>query len=138
MPRKKNIAPIPRRWLDLVIPILDDGDPKAIHWTLTAETEFHLFGFNSKDQAYAYCIDLLRQPGLHGEMVAGMYDRFDGTLCETWAMLGKHPHGSPVDVYVKIGLHGSQVTLNLFSLHIDRTGELSTAIADYKSRKRKI
>jgi hypothetical protein len=70
-------------------------------------------------------------------MVTGMYDRFDGTLCETWAMLGKHPLNSPVDVYVKIGLHDNQVILNLFSLHIDRTGELRSAISDYQSKKRK-
>jgi hypothetical protein len=29
------------------------------------------------------------------------------------------------------------VILNMFSLHIDRTGELSGAIAAYKSKKRK-
>jgi hypothetical protein len=137
MPQKKRIAPIPSRWASLVAGILRDGDIQNIRWTLTAEREFHLFGFFSKEQAYEYCIDLLLKPGIHGEMVTGMYDRIDQTLCETWAMLGKHPLGSSVDVYVKIGLHQNQVILNLFSLHIDRTGELSSAIAAYQSKKRK-
>lgn len=137
MPPRKSIAPIPSRWIITVLKILRDGDIRSIRWTFTAENEFHLFGFISKDQAYQYCIDLLLTPGIHGEMVTGMYDRLDHTLCETWAMLGTHPLGSPVDVYVKIGLHQNQVTLNLFSLHIDRSGELKAAIADYQSKKRK-
>jgi hypothetical protein len=45
--------------------------------------------------------------------------------------------GSPVDVYIKIGLHQNQVTLNLFSIHIDRSGELGAAIAAYQSKKRR-
>lgn len=137
MPSKKRIAPVPPRWITVVVRILRDGDIRSIRWTLTAENEFHLFGFVSKEQAYDYCINLLLTPGLHGEMVTGMYDRMDRTLCETWAMLGKHPLGSPVDVYVKIGLHQNQIILNLISLHIDRTGELRSAIAEYQSRKRK-
>jgi len=137
MPPKKRIAPIPSRWIIPVVEILRDGDIRNIRWTFTAESEFPLFGFISKEQAYEYCIDLLLTPGLHGEMVTGMYDRIDGTLCETWAVLGKHPLGSPIDVYVKIGLHQNQVILNLISLHIDRSGELHSAIADYPSRKRK-
>jgi hypothetical protein len=137
MSAKKSIAPIPRRWITPVVEILRDGDIRKIRWTFTAENEFHLFGFISREQAYDYCIALLLTPDIHGEMVSGMYDRIDNTLCETWAMLGKHPLGSHVDVYVKIGLHQNQVILNLFSLHIDRTGELSGAIAAYKSKKRK-
>ncbi|MCX8495522.1 MAG: hypothetical protein ORN51_04995 [Akkermansiaceae bacterium] len=137
MSAKKRIAPIPKRWISPVVAILKDGDMQKIRWTLTAESEFHLFGFLTKEQAYEYCINLLHSPELHGEMVTGMYDRFDGTLCETWAMLGRHPFNSPVDVYVKIGLHDNQVILNLFSLHIDRTGELRSAISDYQSKKRK-
>ena len=138
MPPRKSIAPIPHRWIIPVVKILRDGDIRTIRWTLTAESEFHLFGFFSKDQAYDYCIDLLLAPDIHGEMVSGMYDRIDGTLCETWAILGTHPLGSPIDVYVKIGLHQNQIILNLFSLHIDRSGELRSAIADYRqSKKRK-
>jgi len=137
MPPRKSIAPIPSRWITPVVEILRDGDIRNIRWTLTAESEFHLFGFISKDQAYDYCIELLLTPGLHGEMVSGMYDRIDQTRCETWAMLGKHPLGPSVDVYVKIGLHQNQIILNLFSFHIDRSGELRRAIADYQSRKRK-
>lgn len=137
MPPKKSIAPIPSRWITPVVKILRDGDIRNIRWTVTAESEFHLFGFISKEQAYEYCIDLLLTPEVHGEMVTGMYDRIDQTLCETWAMLGKHPLGSHVDVYVKIGIHQNQVILNLFSLHIDRSGELRSAIANYQSRKHK-
>lgn len=137
MPAKKRIAPLPFRWISTVISILEDGDIRSIRWTFTAENEFPLFGFISKEQAYEYCITLLRTPGLHGENLVGMYDRLDGTHCETWAVLGEHPLGSSVDVYVKIGLHQNQIILNLFSLHIDRTGELRSAIADYTNKKRK-
>lgn len=137
MASKKRIAPIPLRWITPVVAILQDGGIQNIRWTLTAEREFHHFGFRSKEQAYDYCIAILQTPGIHGEMVTGMYDRIDNTQCETWAMLGKHPFGSPTDVYVKIGLHNNQVVLNLFSLHIDRKGELRSAITDYKSKTRK-
>lgn len=137
MPPQKNIAPIPTRWITKVVGILEDGDIRSIRWTNTAEREFHLFGFLSKEQAYEYCISLLQTPNIHGEMVTGMYDRLDGTHCETWATLGKHPLGSPTDVYVKIGLHHNQVILNLFSLHIDRSGDLRQAIHDYQANKRK-
>jgi hypothetical protein len=137
MASKKRIAPIPKRWITPVVATLRDGSIQNIRWTLTAEKEFHLFGFASKEQAYEYCINILITPGIHGEMVSGMYNWTDNTQCETWAMLGKHPLGSPVDVYVKIGLHQNQIILNLFSLHIDRTRGLSSAIADYKSKKKK-
>jgi hypothetical protein len=137
MPPSKKIAPIPQRWSAVVISILEDGDPACIRWTLTAEKEFSAFGFRFKQEAYEYCIQLLRTPGLHGEMVIGMFDGIDRTSCETWAMLGAHPFGSPVDVYVKIGLHQNQIILNLFSLHIDRSGELRAAITAYQSKKRK-
>jgi hypothetical protein len=134
---KKRIAPLPLRWITPVVSILEDGDIKNIRWTLTAEREFHLFGFRSKEQAYEYCITVLRTPGIHGENLVGMYDQQDQTHCETWAVLGPHPLGSPVDVYVKIGLHQNQIILNLFSLHIDRTGDLRSAIAEYTSKKRR-
>lgn len=137
MPPKKSIAPIPLRWITKVVEILRNGDIRKIRWTRTAEGEFPLFGFLSKEHAYEYCISLLEAPDIHGEIVTGMYDKIDHTLCEAWAFLGKHPLGSSTDVYVKIGLHQNQVILNLISLHIDRTGELREAIHDYHAYKRK-
>ena len=140
MPPQKKIAPIPARWITKVVEILSDGDIRNIRWTSTAEREFPDFGFLSRENAYEYCISILQTPGIHGEIVSGMYDKYDQTLCEAWAFLGKHPLGSPTDVYVKIGLHNNQVCLNLISLHIDRKGDLRQAIHDYlasKSKKRK-
>jgi hypothetical protein len=137
MSAKKRIAPLPHRWTTIVVSILQDGDIHNIRWTYTAEQEFHHFGFISKEQAYDYCIDLLNTPGICGEMITGMYDQHDQTHCETWAILGKHPLGSPTDVYVKIGLHQNKVILNLFSLHIDRKGDLRQAIHDYLANKSK-
>ena len=52
MPPKKRIAPIPSRWITPVVGILRDGETRNIRWTLTAEREFPLFGFTSKQQAY--------------------------------------------------------------------------------------
>lgn len=71
--------------------------------------------------------------------MTGIYDKYDQTLCEAWAFLGKHPLGSPTDVYVKVGLHNNLVYLNLITLDIDRRGEIRQAIHDYltsKSKKR--
>lgn len=136
MPRKKIIAPIPKRWLDVVIPILDDGDARSIHWTLTAELDLPLIGLSCKQDAYDHILQVLRTPNQLGEIITDMRDKFDQTLCETWAFLTPHPLKVPKPLYVKIGLHQNQITLNLFSIHIDRKNTLSEEFAAYLKKRK--
>ena len=129
MPRKKIIAFLPKRWLDLVIPILEEGDPRAIRWTLSAETDFPLLGLPSKEAAYVHILQVLRTPNQPGELVPDMRDSQDQTLCETWAFLCSHPLKVPTPLFVKIGLHQNHLVLNLFSIHIDRKNTLREEFA---------
>ena len=135
MPRKKIIAIIPKRWLDLVIPILEDGDPKAIRWTLTAEMDLPHIGLSSRQAAYDHVLQVLRTPNQPGEIIRDMYDAFDQTLCETWAFLCPHPLKVLTPLYVKIGLHQSHIVLNLFSIHIDRKQTLREEFAKYLNKR---
>lgn len=136
MPRKKIIAPIPRRWLDIVIPILDKGDSRAIHWTLTAEFDLPQIGLSNKQAAYDHILHVLRTPNQIGEIIPDMRDKFDQTLCETWAFLCPHPLKVPTPLYVKIGLHLNHIVLNLFSIHIDRKNTLSAEFAAYLKKRK--
>jgi hypothetical protein len=56
-------------------------------------------------------------------------------LCEAWAFLCPHPLGSHVPVYAKIGLHDDQLNIELFSLHIDHSGDLKEKINNYRAKK---
>jgi hypothetical protein len=129
MPRKKIIAFIPKRWLDIVIPILEEGDHQAIRWTLTAELDLPQIGLSCKQAAYDHILQVLRTPNQPGEIIRDMRDKLDQTLCETWAFLAPHPLKVPTPLYVKIGLHQNQIVLNLFSIHIDRKNTLSAEFA---------
>jgi hypothetical protein len=135
MPRKKIIAPIPKRWLDPVTQILEEGDPKVIHWTLTAELDLPQIGLTCKQAAYEHILQTLRTPNQIGEIIPDMRDKFDQTLCETWAFLCPHPLKVPTPLYVKIGLHLNHIVLNLFSIHIDRKNTLSGEFAAYLKRR---
>lgn len=135
MPRKKIIALLPQRWLNLVIPILEEGDPRAIRWTLTAQMEFPQIGLNSKQAAYDHILQVLRTPNQPGELIPDMYDAMDKTLCETWAFLSPHPLKVPTPLYVKLGLHHGKLILNLFSIHIDRKDALRHEFARYLKKQ---
>jgi len=135
MPRKKIIALLPKRWLDLVIPILEDGDPQAIRWTLTAELDLPQIGLSCKQAAYDHILQVLRTPNQPGEIIRDMRDKLDHTLCETWAFLAPHPLKVPTPLYVKIGLHQDQSGLSLFSIHIDRKNTLSAEFAAYLKKR---
>ena len=130
------IAPIPSRWLEVVIPLLDEGDSKKVRWTFTAQNELYSLGLNNKAEAYDHCLTTLRTRGICGENIPDMRDSFDETLCETWAFLCPHPLKVPTPLYAKIGLHDSHLSLNFFSLHIDRKGDLATAIANYQKERK--
>jgi hypothetical protein len=132
---KNYVAPIPARWAQPVIALLEDGDVEVIHWTLTAKQEFHHLGFATEAEAYDYCLTLLKTPGQIGECIVEMRTNDTEVLCETWAFLGPHPLGSDKPVYVKIGLHDDELELELFSLHIDRKGDLSKRIEAYLKKR---
>jgi hypothetical protein len=130
---KNFVAPIPQRWLKPVVSLLEDGESGVIHWTFTAKQEFHLLGFATETEAYDYCLTLLKTPRIVGECIVEMRTNEDEILCETWAFLGPHPLGSDTPIYVKIGLHDNQ--LELFSLHIDRKGDLSKRIEAFLKKR---
>lgn len=129
MPRKKIIAFLPKRWLDIVIPILEEGSHQSIRWTLSAEMDLPQIGLNCKQAAYEHILHVLRTPNQPGELIPDMRDASDQTLCETWAFLAPHPLKVPTPLYVKIGLHHNQVLLNLFSIHVDRKSTLTAEFA---------
>jgi hypothetical protein len=130
------VAPIPQRWLKRVTPLLADGDPKAILWTIAAQAELRMVGLRSKQDAYDLCLQVLHNPGQLGECIPDMRDARDQTLCETWAFLCPHPLKVATPLYVKIGLHANHLTLNLFSLHIDRKGTLQKRIEAYLAKRK--
>ena len=132
---KNFVAPIPARWARPVIALLKDGEVGAIRWTFSAKQEFHHLGFATETEAYDYCLTLLRTPGQIGECIAEMRTNKQEILCETWAFLGSHPLGSDKPIYVKIGLHDNQLELELFSLHIDRKGDLSKRIQAFLKKR---
>lgn len=129
MPRKKIIAIIPPRWLDIVIPVLEEGDPKGIIWTLTARQNLSRIGLSSQQAAYDHILKTLRTPNQPGEIIPDMRD--GQILCETWAFLCPHPLKAPTPLYVKIGLNHGKIVLNLFSIHIDLKDTLREEFANY-------
>jgi len=132
--RTKTISAIPAPWLANVISLLEDGDPAKIKWSFRAESDWQQFGL--KHQAYEHCLETLKSPSPVGEQIFGMVNPSDDQECETWASPCRHPFGLATWLYAKIGLHQGQLKINLFSLHIDLSGELITAIKAYlKSKK---
>ncbi len=47
-----------------------------------------------------------------------------------------NPLGNPDPIFAKIGLHQGRLHINLFSLHVDRSGKLLKAIRDYLKHKK--
>lgn len=138
MPKKKTtvVAPLPQGWLDAVIPLLDEQDPGKIHWTGQAEHDMAEAGLGFKYEAYELCLRVLQYPGMLGEQILDMVDAKDNTICETWAFLCPNPLGNPDPIFAKIGLHQGRLHINLFSLHVDRSGKLKKAIRAYLKRNK--
>lgn len=128
-----HIAPLPTRWLKPVIQLLEEGDKNKIQWTLTARSESRLLRFFNVNLAYDFCLQTLQDKGICGENIPDMRDQ-NQIICETWAFLCPHPQGFETPIYVKIGLLDNHLLLNLFSLHIDRSGKLAKSIADYEKK----
>jgi hypothetical protein len=131
---KQTAEPIPEPWLARVIHLLEQGDPKKIIWSGRALMDWQEFGM--KHDAYALCLEVLRSPTPIGQQIHTMDDRIDHSLCETWAFPCPHPCNPKTYLYAKIGLHHGQLRINLFSLHVDLSGDLVAAIRTYlKSKK---
>lgn len=132
-----NIEPLPGPWCEAVIRILSKGGPAQIRWTVRAQRDWQQFGMTQS--AYALLATTLRHPGIWGERVPGMVpavpSRHITDLPVVYGFLCPHPLGSPKPLYAKLGLYNDQITLDLFSLHIDLTGALAERIAKAQKRK---
>lgn len=131
------VAPLPATWCQAVIHLLEKGASSQVRWTLRAQMDWQQFGLPY--QAKECLVRTLRQPGIWGESVTGMTSlpgtpkgtkppRVHGFLCP-------HPLGGSKPLYAKIGLYQDHLTLDLFSLHIDLTGELAKRIAASQKKR---
>lgn len=131
-----KISPIPQGWINCVLTLLKDGDPSKIEWTLTAQSDWAPFGL--EQDAYALLIKTLSAKEVLGNAVVGMLCPKDMSYTDAWEFLCPHPWGTPIPLYAKIGVHHSQVHINLISLHVDDgRAKLQTAIQIYQKKKRK-
>lgn len=133
---KNFIAPIPKRWTTPVIAHLDKGDSSFIDWTFTAKQELRIIGLQTEQDAFKLCTNVLKTPGTIGECVVEMRTIETDQRCEAWTFLCPHPLGSNTPVYAKIGLHENHLSIDIFSLHIDRKGTLQKKIDSYLNKKK--
>ncbi len=132
------IGPLPPEWCKAVIRILRNGDPERVRWTFTAKQEWQQFGLTF--EAYKLLVNTLQHPGIWGEQIFGMHPLPNpppkaGTHT-VYAFLCPHPLGVPTPLYAKIGLFEDRVTIDLFSLHIDRTEKLAERIAKAQKKRK--
>ena len=125
------VEPLPDAWRAGVIAILRKGSPVAVRWSLRARQDWQQFGLGH--QAFELVIRTLGQPGIWGERVLGMTPLpcapSSSGAQVVYGFLCAHPLGGPKPLYAKIGMFDDRVTLDLFSLHIDLTGDLAQRIA---------
>lgn len=125
------VEPLPQAWCDAVVRILSKGSSASVRWSFRAQQDWQQFGLPF--QAHDLLMKTLRQPGIWGERVIGMAPlpnppKGAGSQA-VYGFLCPHPLGGPKPLYAKVGLFANRVTLDLFSLHIDLSGELSRRIA---------
>lgn len=133
------VEPIPEPWCESVIRVLQRGPSPRIRWSFRALQDWQQFGMTH--EACERLVITLRQPGLWGERITGMTPLPDpprnaGTQV-IYGFLCPHPLNLPTPLYAKIGLFDDNITIDLFSLHIDLTGDLSSRISKAQSKKRK-
>ena len=131
------VEPLPQDWCESVIRILRKGAPAQIRWSLRARQDWQLFGM--PHDAFARLVQTLQQPGIRGERVSGMIPlpnppKNSGAQV-VYGFLCPHPLGLPKPLYAKIGLFDDKVTIDLFSLHIDLTGDLVKRIAHAQNKR---
>lgn len=133
---KNFIAPIPKRWSTPVVKLLEEGDSSHIDWTFTSKQDLRVIGLQTEQDAFDLCVKILKTPGTIGECVVGMRTIDQNLRCEAWAFLCPHPLGSNVPIYAKIGLHENHLSIDIFSMHIDRKGDLEKKIERYLKTKK--
>ena len=132
------VEPLPQDWCESVIRILRKSAPAQIRWTLRAQMDWSQFGLPY--QAHDLLVRTLSQPGLWGERITGMHALPSPPKGQkppiVFAFLCPHPLGISTLLYAKIGLHDGLLSIDIFSLHIDLSGELAKRIA-HAQKKRK-
>jgi hypothetical protein len=128
-------APIPKRWSAPVMKLMEAGDSKNIDWTFTAKQEMRIIGLETEQDAYKLCLQTLKTTDIIGQCIVGMRSIEKNHRCEAWAFLCPHPLGSDTPIYAKIGLQEDELIIDLFSLHIDRSGDLQTEITNYLEKR---
>jgi hypothetical protein len=131
------VEPLPQDWCESVIRILRKGSSAHIRWTLRAQMDWSPFGLPY--QACEFLVRALGRSGLWGERITGMLplpgapkSRKPPTV---FAFLCNHPLALVTPLYAKIGLHDDHLSIDLFSLHIDLTGDLSKRIARAQTKR---
>lgn len=127
-----NIAPIPKSWIQDVIKILRSYDSGRIAWTSLADQNWGQFGM--KHDGYELLIKTLSQSLVIGsDESAGMLG-----AKETWAFLCPHPIIPDKKLYAKIGLKEGNVSIKIFSFHIDlQERKLEKAVMVYRKQLKK-
>jgi hypothetical protein len=129
---------LPPDWCEAVIRILNKGAPTQIRWSTRARQDWQMFGMSH--DAFTWLVKTLQQPGIWGERVTGMIPLPNPpkkpAIQVVYGFLCPHPLGMPKPLYAKIGLLDDKVTINLFSLHIDLSGDLAKRIV-LAQKKRK-
>jgi hypothetical protein len=133
-----GIEPLPPEWISAVLRILRNGQAAHIRWSFRAQQDWQQFGLTH--QAFQHLIETLRQADVWGERISGMAP-LPGLPAGAgqqlvYAFLCPHPLGAAKPLYAKIGLFDDHLTIDLFSLHVDLSGELEKRIA--RARKKRI
>jgi len=131
------VEPIPAAWCDEVVRALSKGTTPNVRWSFRAQQDWQQFGLPY--QAHELLIRTLRQPGIWGERVTTMIPlpnppKGAGSQA-VYGFLCPHPLGGQKPLYAKIGLFANEVTLDIFSLHIDLSGELTRRIAQAQKKR---
>lgn len=96
--------------------------------------------FGMPHDALTRLVQTLQQPGIWGERVTGMTPLPNPPKSAggqvVYGFLCPHPLGLPKPLYAKIGLFDDKITIDLFSLHIDLTGDLAKRIARAQKKRK--
>jgi hypothetical protein len=126
-----QVEPLPTDWCESVIRILNKGASTQIRWSFRARQDWQQFGMPY--EAFFRLAKTLQQPGIWGERVIGMIPQPNAPKNAgsqvVYGFLSPHPLVGPKPLYAKIGLFTDKITIDLFSLHIDLTGDLARRIA---------
>lgn len=135
MPSAHPVRPIDPRWIESVLELIEDGSSEVVRWSSKAARDWNTAApQKSRDDGLLWIRKVLEGPNPLGRPVVAMRDLQDRTYLDTWEFLAPHPLGTPISLYIKIGLNHGQLRIWLISLHIDETGDLERAIAEYQKQ----